>query len=216
MKIFYVLLLVILITGCAQLSSEQNEQGDDLEQEASYVDYINVGDKHYIHAWELVLVDTAGISEIGVVERGLHIQEGTPVYGITGYPEHEVIAVKTDSNKMGLVNNTSCYLIYVQHGDDKKSYYPKIQDQPVKEIKIYRGSKLLRELKGTDMRSFLELFNQEGPHNEFLYDKSPEYTVMFLVDNALGYNYGIMEKDGQYGLTHIESKLPDEMARYFK
>lgn len=211
MKVVYTFLLVILIAGCAQSNSKSSVSEPNL-----YADYVNVGGKHYINAWELALVDTTGITEIGEVERGTVIPQGTPVYEIAGYPEHDVVAVKADSKNSGLVTNISGYLVYVLHGEDGKFHYPKIQDQPVKQIKIFRDSRLLRELKGEDVSSFLALINQQGPHNEFQFEKGPEYTVLFIGDNTLGYNYGIMEKDGQFGLAHIESKLPDEIAHYFK
>lgn len=216
MKVVCIFLLAILIGGCAQSNSMSPVSEPNLESEIDYADYINIGDKHYLNAWELALVDTTGISEIGEVERGSVIPEGTPVYEIAGYPEHDVVAVKADSNNAGLVTNISGYLAYVLHGEDGKSHYPNIQDQQLKQIKIFRGSKLLRELKGEDVSSFLVLFNNQGTHNEFHFEKGPEYTVLFISDNALGYNYGIMEKDGQFGFAHIESKLPSEIAHYFK
>ncbi|GIP45460.1 hypothetical protein J45TS6_39190 [Paenibacillus sp. J45TS6] len=180
-KAVYIFFLTILIVGCTQSISKSPETEPNSE-----ADYINVGDKHYLNAWELALVDTTGISEIGKVERGSIILEGTPVFEISGYPEHNVVAVKADSNYAGLVTNTSGYLVYVLHEKDGKSHYPKTQDQQPKQIKIFSGSELLRELKGEDLSSFLVLFNNQGPHNEFHFEKRPEYTVLFIGDNALG------------------------------
>lgn len=207
MRYLYILLFVTLTVGCSQ---------SDPRPESSYADYVNVGGRHYINAWELALVYTDGVIEFGEVERGSVIPEGTPVYVIPGYSEQDVIAVKTDGNYAGMVTNISGYLIYVQHGENGKSHYPKVEDQQVKQIKIFRGSELLRELNGEDVNSFLLLFNQQGPHNEFQSEKGPIYTVMLISDNALGFNYGVKEKDGHFGLSHIESKLPDPIADYFK
>jgi len=184
------------------------------ETNASEVDYVNVGGKHYLYAWELALADTNGIAEIGEVEEGSVIPSGTPVYEIPGYPERDLVAVKTDIGSTGLVTNTSGYLVYVEHGEDTK--YPEIDDQEVRLVRIYKGSELLRELYEEDVTSFLEQFHQPGPHNEFPFDSGPQYTVLFVGKGALGQNFGITEKDGQFGLAHIESKLPDGIARYFE
>lgn len=215
MKVVYTFLLVILIAGCTQLQPKSPVSESNLESEASYADYINVGDKHYLNAWELALTDTNGITEIGEVEKGSIIPEGTPVYEIAGYPDHDVVAVKAGNYNTGKVTNISGYLVYVLHGEKGKSHYPNIHDQQINQINIYRGSKLLRELKGEDIGSFLNLFNQQGPYNEFQSKKGPEYSVLFIGDNALGTNFRVMEKYGQFGLSHIESKLPDEIAYYF-
>ncbi|MFC7677779.1 hypothetical protein [Paenibacillus sp. GCM10028914] len=214
MKVVYTFLLVILIAGCTELNTKSPVSESNLESEASYVDYINIGDKHYLNAWELALTDTNGITEIGEVEKGSIIPKGTPVYEIAGYPEHDVVAVKTGYNNTGLVSNISGYLLYVLH-EEGKSHYPNIHDQQINQINIYRSSKLLRELKGEDIGSFLTLFQQQGPYNEFQFEKEAEYSVLFIGDNALGTNYRVMEKNGQFGLPHIESKLPDEIAYYF-
>lgn len=152
------------------------------------------------------------------MDKGLYIQEGSGVYEIAGYPEHGVVAVKNDGahKGLGLVDNRSGYLIYVQNSEDGTSHYPKIQDLPVKKINVYKNGTKLRELTGADLSAFLPLFDRQGPHNEFQFKETPAYTVEFVTDHSLGLNYGIMEKDGQYGLPHIESRLQDEIAEYLK
>lgn len=217
MKIYFLCLLLILMTGCSQSDPISNtDPVTSNTSESLYADLIDVGGKHYLNAWELALVDATGIEEIGKVERGTVVSEGTVVYSIPSYPEHDVVVVKTDSTDTGLVTNVTGYLVYVRYEGVGKSYYPKIEDQPVRQIKIFRGSDLVRELDGKDVNSFLHLFKQQGSHNEFQFENGPKYTALFIGDNVLGQNYGVMEKDGQFGLTHIESKLPDEIARYFK
>jgi hypothetical protein len=101
MKVFYLFLFVILIAGCSQSDPKPiSKPAPNIEAESSYVDYINIGDKHYLNAWELALIDTNGITVIGEVERGLVIPQGTLVYEIPGYPEDDVVAVKADSNNV--------------------------------------------------------------------------------------------------------------------
>ncbi|MFD0618283.1 hypothetical protein ACFQZR_12495 [Paenibacillus sp. GCM10027629] len=220
MKVYYLCLLLILMTGCSQSSptsaAKPTPSSHTSESESSYPDFINVGDKHYINAWELTLLDATGIVEMGQVDRGSLVAEGTPAYSIPSYPEHDVVVVKAESNHTGLVANVTGYLVYVRNGGDGKSYYPDIEDQPVRQIKIFRGTELLRELEGQEKDSFFQLFRQQGPHNEFHFDVEPRYTVLLIGENVLGQNYGIMEKDSQFGLPHIESKLPDEIGHYFK
>ncbi|WP_235560963.1 hypothetical protein [Bacillus sp. FJAT-28004] len=58
--------------------------------------------------------------------------------------------------------------------------------------------------------------NQQGPYNEFQTDQIRQLTVLLNMDQTLGLNYGILEKDGEFGQAHIESKLPTEIARYFE
>jgi hypothetical protein len=217
MKIYFLCLLLILITGCSQSDAFSNTKPvPSNTSESSYADFINVGDKHYLNAWELALVDAKGIEEIGKVKQGTVVSEGTTVYSIPGYPEHDVVVVKADSNAVGLVRNVTGYLVYVRHEGDGKSYYPEIEVQHVRQIKIFKGSDLIRELNGKDVNSFLHLFKQQGPYNEFQFESEPQYTVLFIGDKVLGHNYGVMEKDGQFGLPHIESKLPDAISDYFK
>lgn len=216
-NIYYLCLLLILMTGCSQSEPISNTKTvHSNTSESSYADFINVGGKHYLNAWELALVDATEIEEIGKVERGTVVTEGTTVYSIPSYPEHDVVIVKTDSNDAGLVTNVTGYLVYVRHEGEGESYYPKIEDQPVRQIKIFRASDLLRELKGEDVNSFLHLFKQQGPYNEIQFENGPQYTVLFIGDNVLGHNYGVMVKDGRFGLTHTGSKLPDVIADYFK
>jgi hypothetical protein len=215
MKIVYALLLAILVSGCAAPSDSLiNKSEPGLEGEASYADYINVNGKHYINAWELALTDPAELKQIGKVDKGHFIQEGAAVYEIAGYPEHGVVAVKDDGAHRGLADNLSGYLIYVQNAGGDISFYPKIQDLPVKKINVYKNGSKLRELTGADLSAFLTLFDKQGPHNEFRFKETPAFTVEFVAENSLGLNYGIMEKEGQYGLPHIESRLPDEIAEY--
>ncbi|GGD84863.1 hypothetical protein [Paenibacillus nasutitermitis] len=211
-RISYILLFVTLITGCSQLKPNP-APGPEMETETELADYVNVGGKHYIHAWELAVANNSQISEIGKVESGSVIPEGTPVYKIAGYPEQYVIAVKSDKNS-GVLTNFSGFLVYVLNGEDGRAHYPKIDDQQIKQIKIYNGSTLLQELKGEDVHSFLVLFNQEG--SKFPSENGPEYTVLFIGDDSLGHNYGIYEKDGHLGIAHSESKLPDEIMHFFK
>lgn len=213
MKLLYILLMVATLTaGCSQ-SNFKSASGPNSESDDP--DYIQVGDKFYIHAWELALVNTSEIVEFGEVEHASVIPKGTPVYEIPGYPEQDVVAVKTDTNNTGLVTNISGYLIYVQQEENGKSHYPEISGQPFTQIQIFKGRDLLRELNGEDVDSFLRLFNQQGPHNEFLAGDGTIYTVILIGDQPLGNNYGLREKDGRFGLSHIESKLPDEIADYF-
>lgn len=214
MKLLYILLMVAtLTTGCSQ-SNLKSIFGPN--SASDYPDYIQVGDKFYIQAWELALVNnTPEIIKFGKVERASVISKGTPVYEIPGYPEQDVVAVKTDSNNTGLVTNISGYLIYVQQEENGESHYPEIAGQQFTQIQIFKGRDLLRELKGEDVDAFLRLFNQQGPHNEFQAGDGTIYTVVLIGDQPLGYNYGLREKDGRFGLSHIESKLPDEIADYF-
>lgn len=222
MKLIYIFLLGILLSGCSQASLETisgavpNLAGSESETVHETVDVVTVGGKHYHHAWELTIVDTNDLIELGDVERGSFIPEGTPVYEIAGYPDQSVIAVKSDSPYAGFVTNTSGYLVYVLQSGDGETRYPEFENQQVQQIKIFRDNELLRELNGKDVDAFLSLFNQHGPYNEFPFDTGTKYTVLFIRNHALGQNYGIMEKDGHFGLAHIESKLPDKIADFFR
>ncbi|WP_151737504.1 hypothetical protein [Paenibacillus tengchongensis] len=214
MKKTLLCLLLIVMTGCS--ASDLFSNTPAVSSESSYADFINVGDKHYVNAWELALVDPAGIEEIGEVELGTVVPEGTSVYSLPDYPEHNVVVVKTDSKDAGMLTNVTGYLVYVRYEGDGESYYPEIEDQAVSHIQIYKAGELFRELKGEEANAFLQLFEQHGAYNEFSFEDAPQYTVLFVGDHVLGHNYGIMEKNGQFGLTHLESKLPDAIYGYFK
>lgn len=222
MKLFYIFLMVILLAGCSQASHEAisgaapNPAVSESETVHETVDVITIGGKHYHYAWELTIVDTKGLIELGDVKRGSFVTEDTPVYEIAGYPDRELIAVKTNSKNSSFVTNTSGYLVYVLQSEDGGSRYPEFENQQIQQIKIFRDNEFLREVNGKDVNAFLSLFNQHGPHNEFPFDTGTKYTVLFIGDHALGQNYGVMEKDGHLGLAHIESKLPDEIADFFK
>ncbi|GMK38792.1 hypothetical protein PCCS19_18460 [Paenibacillus sp. CCS19] len=208
----YLILIVVVLAGCSRTSSEPSTE------QSSYPDYVTVDGKNYLNAWELALIDLDGLKAIGKVEQSSVVPLGVPVYEIAGYPEEDVIAVKFDGHPGGLVANLSGYLIYVQQEDNGKSHYPTdIAKEPIKQIQIYRGSELLRELRNEEeVNAFLALFKQQGPFNEIQSERGTEYTVLLIGDGTFGFNYGVMVKDGHYGVTHTESKLPDEMAGYFK
>jgi hypothetical protein len=238
MKRLCLFLFLLMITGCGTETdsgaisniehqkkevSEENliigqrpQKDDELDsRNDSSVDYINFREKHYLNAWELSLVDTARLEKIGEVESGSRIAGGSPVYEIVGYPEKDVIAVK-DASGTGIVGNITGYSIYILfEGSDRPSHYPNIFDLQVEKIIIYKGVKLIQTLQEEDIRSFQSLLDQQGPENEFQTDSITEFTALFITDNSLGYNYGILEKDGEYGLTHRESKLPTEISRFF-
>jgi hypothetical protein len=134
MKVLSIALMVLLLTGCTSVHLRTPESERYAETvETSEIDFINIGDKQYVNAWELALVDTTEMEAIGEVERGSIIPEGTPVYEISGYPEQEVVAIKHDGSASGLVTNISGYLVYVLHGEGSTSHYPNIQDQQVKQ-----------------------------------------------------------------------------------
>lgn len=205
------LIIVVILAGCTQASSESgNEQ-------STYADYVTVKGKHYINAWELALVNRNGLSAIGKVEHASVDPEGARVYSIAGYSEQDVIAVKHDRHPLGLATNLSGYLIYVQQEENGTSHYPNITNQTTNQIQIYQGNKLLRELRDEeDVKAFLTLFNQPGPFNEIQSDSGTEYTVLLLGEGTFGFNYGVIVQDGHYGLRHTESKLPDDIAVYFR
>ncbi|CAM3372957.1 hypothetical protein PALU110988_19140 [Paenibacillus lupini] len=63
--------------------------------ESSYADIISLGNRDYVNAWELALLDVTEIKEIGKVDSGTVIAEGTPVYSTPSYPDHDVVIVRT-------------------------------------------------------------------------------------------------------------------------
>jgi hypothetical protein len=164
------------------------------------------------------LIDPAKIEKIGEIEKASRLAKGIPIYEIAGYPERDIVAVKEDNNNSSdMLVNVTGFSIYVwNEGNGKPLHYPEIPDSKVHQIQVYKGTKLIRELERDDVQTFLELMKQLGPHNEFHYDQFPQYTVLYLTDDALGYNYGIIEKNGEFGLPHNESKLPVAIAQFFK
>lgn len=207
----------LVITGCQSITELSRDYKQEVQHtEAQTVDYINFGDKQYINAWELVVTDPSALVKIGEVERGSRLPLGTEVYEIIDYPEKDIVAVKDDSQGLGIVGNISGYSIYVWYeGPDKPSHYPDITEAQTKQIKIYRGVDLLRTIDEDEVSSFLSLMSQQGPINEFQTEQALHYTVLLNSDHTIGLNYGISEKNGEFGLDHIESKLPAEIARYF-
>jgi hypothetical protein len=218
MKRICLLLFVffLMITGCGTETDLGTNGNESDSRNESSVDYISFGDKQYLNAWELYVVDTATIEKVGEVARGSRISAGTPIYAIAGYPDRDVIAVKDESTETCCVNNTTSYSIYyLFEGSDRPSHYPKILGLQVEKLLIYKGVQLLRTLEGENVRTFQSLLDQKGPYNEFQTDRQPQFTVSFITENALGYHYGILEKDGEFGLAHIESKLPAEISQFF-
>jgi hypothetical protein len=210
----FLFVFLLMITGCGTETDLGTKDNESDKRSDSTVDYISFGDKQYVNAWELSLEDTAKIEKIGEVERGSRISAGTAVYEIVGYPERDVIAVK-DSDGPGLLVNRTGYSIYVlNEGSDHPSHYPNILDLQVEKINIYKGVTLLRTLEGEDVRTFLSLLDKHGPYNEFQ-GLDSKFSALLITDNTLGYNYGILEKDGEFGLAHIESKLPTKISQFF-
>ncbi|WP_239616235.1 hypothetical protein [Cohnella mopanensis] len=221
-KYLLVLLLSCVVSGCHPLIEKEKggqseaRQSEAHQAEESTMDYVNIGDKQYINAWKLVVTDPSTLVEFGEVERGSRLPQGTPAYEIAGYTDRDIIAVKDDGG-LGLVANTTGYSIYVWHeGAGQPSHYPHIPESQVERIKIYKGTKEIHTFEGEDVRSFLSLMNQPGPYNKFQTDQMPQYTFQLISDNSLAYQYGILEKNGRFGLAHIESELPAEIGRFFQ
>lgn len=209
-RIILLLILLLAVGGCQSTSEGKSVQ-------SLYPDYLEFGGKFYVNSWELALTDSANAEKIGKVKKAHRLAKGAPVYEISGYPGREVIAVKEADNPTGMVANVTGFSVYVWHEESgQPSHYPDIPESKVHQIQIFKGTKLIRELKQSDdVQTFLGLMQQQGPHNEFPYDQTPQYTVLYLTDQAIGYNYGILEKNGVFGLPHIESELPAEIARFF-
>ncbi|MCI3921263.1 hypothetical protein MO973_13585 [Paenibacillus sp. TRM 82003] len=209
-KALTIISLVLVLIGCSIRNEYEGAEGD-----SSNVDGIIVDGSQYIRAWELALVDASGIVTIGEAGQGSPVPSGDPVFAIPGYPARGIVAVKTTGGNEGFVEPVTGYRIYVRHGEDGKTYTPAIHDRDISQIQIYKGTELLRELRGQDVASLLELFGQQGPNNEFPFESEPRYTVLLHGDDAIGRNYGITTKDGEFGLAHTESKLPAAIAPYF-
>lgn len=215
MKVLSLLLLCLIMFSSGCQSANKEPQGDHVDE--STADYINIGDRHYLNAWEMALTDPTKLVKIGEVESGSRMPKGAAIYEIEGYPERDIVAVEDAGDGPGLVANTTGYSIYVWYeGSDKPSHYPDIDESTTKQIKIYRDASLVRTLDGDEAESFISLLNQQGPHNEFQAEHFREFTVLLISDHVLGKNYGISEDNGEFGLAHIESKLPAEIARYFE
>lgn len=211
-RIHIALLMILLVAlgGCQSLNPKQQNTV------SSYVDYLEFEGKYYVNAWELALTDPAKVEKIGKVKKALRLEKGAPIYEITGYPDREIIAVKEEGTPTGMVSNMTGFSIYVwNEGNGQPLHTPRISESNVQRIQIFKGTKLIRELRQSDVQTFLGLMQKVGPHNEFQYDQTPQYTVLYFTDQALGYNYGILEKNGDFGLPHIESKLPAEIAHFF-
>ncbi|SFT09581.1 hypothetical protein [Paenibacillus sp. BC26] len=202
---------LVMITGCGNGGNSGVHASNE-----SVADYIDFGDKRYLNAWELSLLESTKIDKIGVVERGSRISGNNAVYEIEGYPDRDVVAVQDDSAAIATIENRTGYSIYVLfEGADQPSHDPNLLDLPVEKVNIYRGTRLLHTYEGEDVRTIQRLLDQKGPDNEFRTDAAARLTVLFITANTLGYNYGITEKDGAYGLAHRESKLPADIARFF-
>lgn len=208
---FILLALILVISGCQQATEEQHNT------ESSYADYLSIGNKDYIHAWELTVVDSSKLVKFTEVEKAYRLPKGSDIYEIKGYPERNIVAVKDDSPGVGIIQNITGFSIYVRNeGSGGPSYYPDLPASQVQQIQVYKDAKLIHEWQGTEAMRFIDLFEQQGASNEFQYDRVPQYTVLFKSDNALGKSYGIIEKDGEYGLAHTESQLPKEIAGFFE
>jgi hypothetical protein len=97
------------------------------------LDYINFGDKKYLNAWELFVVDTATLN----MDLGSRL---APLYAIAGYPDRDVIAVKDESTETCCIFNTTGYSIY---------YLFEGSHSKLLELQVSKGSQLLRMLEGT-------------------------------------------------------------------
>lgn len=200
------LLLILFSSGCQSSNNEGTKPY-----------FINIGDKHYLNAWEIILTDPVKSVKFGEVEKSSRVPEGSSVYEIEGYPGREIVAVKDPDNEAGLVRNMTGYGVYVLYeGSDKPTHYPEINESETKIINIFKGTRLIRTLTGDDVQTFISLMDEQGPHNEFPTEQFSQFTIELINDQILGLNYGISEKNGDYGLAHIESKLPAEIARFFE
>lgn len=203
--------LVVILSGCTGTNIQTHEDNE------SVVDSLTFGEKFYVNAWELTVTQSEKLAKIGEVEQANQVTKGRSIYEIEGYPDHDVIAVEDDGSGAGLYTNVTGFSVYVWNEDSSKpNHYPLIPDSKIQQIQIYTGTELSNDLIGEEVQVFLELMKQQGPDNEFQFDRTPQYTVLYITDEALGYNYGIMETNGEFGLPHIESKLPAAIAKYFK
>src|SRR5690554_1746657 len=91
------LVIVLLLSGCninseGSIEKEKKEPATEVSNEST--DFLNIGDKHYINAWELALVDNENILKISEVEHASRLSKGSAIYEIEGYPVRSIVAVK--------------------------------------------------------------------------------------------------------------------------
>jgi hypothetical protein len=195
---FVAIFIILSILGC---SAERMAYADDL----------NFENKYYINDLQFTITDTSKIKKIGTVEKSRRLGKGNDVFEIEGYPNRSFIAVKDKESFTG-------YSIYCEYkGDGMPISFPQdISYSRVNQIKIYKEMQLINDIQGQDVQKFISLFKQKGLPNEFIVDNPLKYHVIFLTDASLEYKYPISEKDGQFGMDTWESKLPKEIAEYFK
>lgn len=202
--------LLVLMLFIPNFFLNKNPGFINKDGEAILADDLHFEGKYYLNIWELTIIDNTKIKKIGEVEKANRLTRGSDIYEIEGYSNRNFIAVKDKDSITG-------YSIYSEYsGDGKPIPYPEgISHSMVTQIRIYKQKELVNAIQGEDAQRFIALFEQEGPHNEFIVDTSPQYNVVFLTYSPLGYKYPISEKDGEFGLPMFESRLPKEIADYF-
>jgi hypothetical protein len=200
---FAAIIIFVSILGC---STQRIEQGGGL-----YADDLTFENKYYINNWEFTITDPSNIKKIGTVQKSRRLDKGNDVFEMEGYPNRNFIAVKDKESFTG-------YSIYSEYkGDGMPISLPQdISYSRVNQIKIYKEIQLIHNIQGEAVQTFISLFKQKSLPNEFIVEHPPQYHVIFLTDTSLGYKYPISEKDGQFGMPMWESKLPEEIAEYFK
>lgn len=194
---------ILLIISC---SAKIMDKGN-----GSYADDLNFENKYYINHSEFTITDTSKIKKIGSVEKSRRLGKGNGVFEIEGYSNHSFIAVKDKESFTG-------FSVYGEYKDGGMPISPPqdISYSRVNQIKIYKEMELINDIQGQDVQKFVSFFEQKGLPNEFRVGNPPQYHVIFLTDASIGYKYPISEKDGQYGMPMWESKLPKEIAEFFK
>jgi hypothetical protein len=205
-KIFYwkfiAAFMLVSILGCSAENIKQT----------TFVDDLNFENKYYINDWAFTIADTAAMKKIGKVRESHRVDKGNDIYEIEGYPKHNFIVVEDKISFTG-------FSIYSEYkGDGKPGTSPlDYSYSNVNQIKIYKEKELINVIKGDEVQSFITLFKQAaGPDNEFIVESPAQYHVIFLTDTLFAFKYPISDKEGEFGLPWRESKLPDQIADYFK
>ncbi|MFS1514422.1 hypothetical protein VQL36_18630 [Chengkuizengella sp. SCS-71B] len=238
----FTLVLCLFLSGCSdksliveELNPRDNIHGN---AEISWTDFVNINDKKYFGAWEVIISDSSFVNEndvVGEVEFKLagvvgnpsyksidgdaaFLDIGTKLYSVKGF-ENQSLIVVIDKNRI------NGYQIYQEENQDLlPNRFSEIVKQDIEKIELYHSRGLgtkIQTLAGEDVKKFISLLEEglDTPNYQSnITDRDPiYYDMVFYTGGTFAYTLTLANDGENYFFHPWETRVVSkEIEQYFQ